>query len=156
MPHHRSSSCRSFSRNNSRSRTCTIQQTPSQNPKKNHLPAQIKHHWKTKERTYKQVTIDDQPSEYYSSDEPDSDSEDDLNLEEPSPSTTFHKWGGLPNKDPVTVAHITDCPTIMVHTGKHYKALIDSGAAISLLRYSTYKKKLKTATRHPYNPSQLN
>ena len=28
----------------------------------------------------------------------------------------------------------------MVHTGKHYKALIDSGAAISLLRYSTYKK----------------
>ena len=28
----------------------------------------------------------------------------------------------------------------MVHTGKHYKSLIDSGAAISLLRYSTYKK----------------
>ena len=28
----------------------------------------------------------------------------------------------------------------MIHAGKHYKALIDSGAAISLLRYSTYKK----------------
>ena len=48
--------------------------------------------------------------------------------------------GGLPNKDIVTVAHITDCPTITIHMGKHYKALIDSGAAISLLRYSNYKK----------------
>ena len=28
---------------------------------------------------------------------------------------------------------------IMVHAGKHYKALIDSGANILLLRYSTYK-----------------
>ena len=33
-----------------------------------------------------------------------------------------------------------DCPTITVHAGKCYKALIDSGATISLLRYSTYKK----------------
>ena len=32
-----------------------------------------------------------------------------------------------------------DCPTIMVHAGKCYKALIDSGAARSLLRYSTYE-----------------
>ena len=53
---------------------------------------------------------------------------------------SFHKWGGLPKKDTVTVAHITDCPTITVHAGKCYKALIDSGATISLLRYSTYKK----------------
>ena len=37
------------------------------------------------------------------------------------------------------MALITDCPTIMVHTGKCYKALIDSGAAISLIRYSTYQ-----------------
>ena len=35
--------------------------------------------WKHKDRKYKQVTIDDPPSEYYSSDEQDSDSEDDLN-----------------------------------------------------------------------------
>ena len=35
---------------------------------------------------------------------------------------------------------ITDCPTITVCAGKCYKALIDSGATISLLRYSTYKK----------------
>ena len=32
-----------------------------------------------------------------------------------------------------------DCPTITVHTSKCYKALIDSGAAISLIRYSTYQ-----------------
>ena len=32
-----------------------------------------------------------------------------------------------------------DCPTITVHAGKCYKALIDSGAAISLLHYSTYQ-----------------
>ena len=31
-----------------------------------------------------------------------------------------------------------NCSTITVHAGKHYKALIDSGAAISLLRYSMY------------------
>ena len=31
-----------------------------------------------------------------------------------------------------------DCPTITVHTGKCYKALINSGTAISLNRYSTY------------------
>ena len=33
-----------------------------------------------------------------------------------------------------------DCPTITVHAGKCYKALINSGAVILLLRYSTYKK----------------
>ena len=30
-----------------------------------------------------------------------------------------------------------DCPIITVHTGKHYKALIDSEATISLLQHST-------------------
>ena len=32
-----------------------------------------------------------------------------------------------------------DCLTITVHTGKCYKALINSGAEISLIRYSTYQ-----------------
>ena len=32
-----------------------------------------------------------------------------------------------------------DCPTITVHARKCYKALIDSGAAISLIRYSAYQ-----------------
>ena len=47
---------------------------------------------------------------------------------------------GGPNMDEtVTVVCIIDCPTITVHTRKCYKALIDSGAAISLLWYSTYQ-----------------
>ena len=32
-----------------------------------------------------------------------------------------------------------DCPTITVHAGKCYKALIDPGASISLIRHSTYQ-----------------
>ena len=61
-------------------------------------------------------------------------------------SNAPHEWGGL------SMAEII---TITVHAGKHYKALIDSGATISLLRYSTYKK-LKIVTRHPYNLLQPN
>ena len=63
-----------------------------------------------------------------------------------------HKWGGLPKKDIITIAHITDCPTITVHAGKHYKALIDSGAAISFLRYSTYKK-IEDCYKTPIQPT---
>ena len=37
------------------------------------------------------------------------------------------------------MALITDCPTITVYIGKCYKALTDSGVAISLIRYSTYQ-----------------
>ena len=48
-------------------------------PQKDHLPVHIKTPWKSKDKKYKQVTIDGLPSEYYSSDEQDSDSEDDLN-----------------------------------------------------------------------------
>ena len=32
-----------------------------------------------------------------------------------------------------------DCPTITVHAETYYKALTDSGAAILLIRYSTYQ-----------------
>ena len=46
---------------------------------------------------------------------------------------------GPPVEETITVVYIMDCPTINVHAGKWYKALIDSGAAISLLRYSAYK-----------------
>ena len=42
-------------------------------------------------------------------------------------------------EESVTVAHIVDCPTITVHAGKCCKALINSGADILLLQYSTYK-----------------
>ena len=63
-----------------------------------------------------------------------------------------HKWGGLPKNDTVTIAHITDCPTITVHAGKCYKALIDSGAATSLLRYSTYTK-IEDCHKAPIQPT---
>ena len=49
-------------------------------------------------------------------------------------------WEGPPTAEIITVAHIMDCYTITVHMGRCYKALIDSGATISSLRYSTYKK----------------
>ena len=77
-PHCRSSSCRNFSRDDSRSRTCTSNKHHYKTPKR---PSSSSHPmpWKPTDRKYKQVTIDDPPSEYYSSDEQDSDSEDDLN-----------------------------------------------------------------------------
>ena len=59
-------------------------------------------------------------------------------LAEPSPSSVSHEQGGLNTKERVTVAHIMDYPTITVHAGKCYKVLIDSGAALSLIRYSMY------------------
>ena len=60
-------------------------------------------------------------------------------LNKPSPCSDPHEQGGLTTQEPVTVALIMDCPTITVLAGKCYKALIDSGAAISLIRYSTYQ-----------------
>ena len=36
-------------------------------------------------------------------------------------------------QETITMAHIMDCPTITIRAGKCYKALINSGAAISLL-----------------------
>ena len=42
-------------------------------------------------------------------------------------------------EETITMVHIIDCPMIMIHAGKCYKALIDAGADISLLQYSTYK-----------------
>ena len=77
-PHCISSSCRHFPRDDSRSRT-------HKSNKQHYKPAQRSSSssqstpWKPKDRRHKQVTIDDPPSEYYSLDEQDSDSEDDLN-----------------------------------------------------------------------------
>ena len=61
------------------------------------------------------------------------------------------------------MALIIDCPIITIHAGKCYKALIDSGVTISLIRYSPYQSiddsfktpiqsttmKLNTADRSP-------
>ena len=69
----------------------------------------------------------------------------------PSPSNTPHEWAGPSVEKTITVACIMDCSTITVPVGKRYKALIDSGAAISLLRYSAYKNignSYKTPIQH--------
>ena len=51
-----------------------------------------------------------------------------------SPLSVVHPMNGEPStEDTVKVACIMDCPTTMVHAGKHYKALIDLGPAISLI-----------------------
>ena len=52
----------------------------------------------------------------------------------------------------ITIAHITDCPTLTVHAGKHYQALIDSGAAISLIRHSIYKQ-IEDCYKTPIQPT---
>ena len=54
-------------------------------------------------------------------------------------------------EETVTVACIMDCPTITVHAGKCYKALIDLGAAISLIRYWTYQ--LLNSFKTPIKPT---
>ena len=50
-----------------------------------------------------------------------------------------HEQGRPAVEEIITVVCIMDCPTITVHAGKWYKALIHSGTTISLLRYSAYK-----------------
>ena len=55
-------------------------------------------------------------------------------LDEPSPSSDSHEQRGITTQDPITIALITDCLTIIVHNRKCNKALIDSGAAVSLIR----------------------
>ena len=63
-----------------------------------------------------------------------------------------HERGGLPVEETITVVYIMDCPTITVHAGKWYKALIDSGATISLLRYSAYKN-IEDCYKIPIQPT---
>ena len=87
------------------------------------------------------VQIEEPPSDYYSLDNHSTDSGEESRVfepVEPSPSSNPHEQRGLPSNKHVTIALIMDCPTITVHMGKCYKALIDSGAGFSLVRYSTY------------------
>ena len=80
-PHRRSSSYRrsfTHSRDCSRSRTCTSykpSKTTSSNPSPSYSRTTVKH----QDKRHKKVTIDDPQSNYYSSDDASSDSEDDLN-----------------------------------------------------------------------------
>ena len=68
------------------------------------------------------------------------------------PSLTTHSQRGLPSEDIITIADIKDCPTVTVHAGKHYQALIDSGAAISLIRYFTYNQ-IEDCYKTPIQPT---
>ena len=65
----------------------------------------------------------------------------------PSP----HTWRRLPKEDIITIAHITDCPRVTVHAGKHYQVLIDSGATILLIRHTTYKQ-IEDCYKTPIQP----
>ena len=60
--------------------------------------------------------------------------------------------GGPSSEESITVACIMDCPTITVHAGKCYKALIDSEAAISLICYSTYQH-IDNSFKTPIQPT---
>ena len=64
----------------------------------------------------------------------------------------LHTQRGLPNEDTITIAVIMDCPTVTIHAGKCYQALTDSGAAISLIRYSTYKQ-IEDCYKTPIQPT---
>ena len=54
-------------------------------------------------------------------------------------------------QETITVAQIMDCSIITVHAGKCYRASINSGAATSLLQYSTYQN-IEDNLRPPYSP----
>ena len=60
--------------------------------------------------------------------------------------------GGAEVEETVTMAHFMDHPTITVHASKCYKASIDSGAAIPLLRYSTYQH-IDNSFKTPIQPT---
>ena len=55
-------------------------------------------------------------------------------------------------EETITMACIMDCSMITFHAGKHYKALIDSGATISLLQYSAYKN-IEDSYKTPIQPN---
>ena len=60
--------------------------------------------------------------------------------------------GGPNAQEALTMACIMECPTITVHVGKNYKALIDSGAPISLLHHSTYQH-IEDSFKTPIQPT---
>ena len=80
-PHRRSSlhkSSSTHSRDCSRSKPCTSHKTTCMTSSKPFYSSN-RTAWKHKDKKYKKVTIDDPPSNYYSSDEPSSESDEDSN-----------------------------------------------------------------------------
>ena len=75
-----------------------------------------------------------------------------IKLKEPSLSNGHHEWGGPSMEETINMVCIMDCPMKTVHAGKFYKALINSGATISLLGYSTYKN-IEDSYKTPIMPT---
>ena len=100
--------------------------------------------------------IDDPQMDFYSSDDNSNDSKDDQDhLNYRSPLSAVHPMNGGPNtEETVTMAQIMDCPTIYVHASKHYKGLINSGTAISPIRYSTYQH-IDNSFKTPIQPTTV-
>ena len=119
------------------------------------IPAELKTNCMIKE--IQESLIDDPQMDFYSTDDNCSDSEDDLvHLNQKSPLSVVHPMnGGTNTEEAITVAHIMNCPTIMVHAGKYHKALIDLGAAISLIQYSTYHH-IDNSFKTPFSLQQQN
>ena len=61
-------------------------------------------------------------------------------LLEPSSSSDedSDELGGQPQPQQFTMGLVSDCPAVIVHAGKCFKALIDSGVTISLMCTSLY------------------
>ena len=55
----------------------------------------------------------------------------------PSPSSDEDEWGGY-SSNHYTIGLLSDCLTVTVQGGKRFKALINSGAALSLVHTSIY------------------
>ena len=64
----------------------------------------------------------------------------------------YPRNSGPSSEETITVACTMDCPTIMVHAGKCYKALIGLGVAISLIQYSTYQH-IDNSFKTPIQPT---
>ena len=82
----------------------------------------------SKPHNSKTVTIQDFPSDYSS----------DLDSNSDPPSSDEDEQGGHSANNHYSIGLVSDCPTVMVHAGKRFKALIDSGAALSLAHTCVY------------------
>ena len=72
-------------------------------------------------------------------------------LEEPCLSSAPHEWGAKHRGHYHGSMHY-GLPHLTVHAGKCHKALIDSGAAISLTQYSTYQH-IDNSFKTPIQPA---
>ena len=75
-------------------------------------------------------------------------------LLEPFSSSDEDEWGGH-SSNHYTIGLVSGCPTVTVHAGKRFKALIDSGTPLTLVYSSIYnmiedhyKTKILTAAVH--------